>query len=102
MANTGKKVSNSLIAEGVSWDDRYNITGSQRDKAVNVARVVGSDVTGSQWERAIVWSQGTTPTDFFNSASLVNQFPVGTVVFDVTKKEMKLLSGSQWYSASFL
>ena len=101
MANIGKKVSNTTVVEGVGWDDRYNITGSQRDKLINTVRLAGSDVTGSQYERTIVWTTNIAgnAVSSFDSASYGTQFPSGTIVFDLSKKciMMKTDNANTWY-----
>ena len=109
MANIGKKINNTVVIEGVSWDDRYNLTGSQRDQLQNVVRLGGSDVSGTFYERALCWFEGApgpNPTQnlYFSgalsftaaSASYANQLPNGSIVFDASGRKIWMLSSSVW------
>jgi hypothetical protein len=89
MALTGKKANNTQVIEGISWEDRYVITGSDAAALKNVMRVGGSDISGSFTERAIVWTDaGITPSTY--QALLPN----GTLIVDVNAKKLYMISAS--------
>lgn len=101
MALTGKKISNTTVIEGVSWQDRYVITGSIADALKNVVRIGGQDVTGSFYERALVWTENLAGATF-TKANYTALLPNGSVIFDITNKNILFVSGGNVISASLV
>ena len=97
-APTGKFADNSIVADGPSWQLRYLITASIADPFKNVVRIVGSDTTGSQYERALVWAE----TASFNKATYGGLLPNGSVIFDVYGKNIFMVSSSTVVSSSLV
>ena len=101
MALTGKKTTNTQVIEGISWQDRYVITGTLADPLKNVVRLGGQDTTGSFYERAIVWTENLSGATF-TKANYSSLLPNGALVLDVTNKNILIVSGGSVISASLV